>query len=118
MTTMRTAAGTGRPFTTDLTAEQQRNYTRLATSIGDAIDDGQSVPCLRLPTFFDLNLTNPKSSAGSAEDRATELAHRRELAALREGLCQRCPVLLQCRDYASSGVQVYGFLAGSWRRGR
>lgn len=118
MTTARTAAGTGRPFTTDLTAEQRRNYSRLASSIADAIDNGQSVPCLRLPTFFDLNLTKPKVPATSAEDRANEQAHRRGLAALREGLCQRCPVLQQCRDYASSGVQVYGFLAGSWRRGR
>ncbi len=116
--TTRTTAGTGRPFTTDLTAEQRRHYARLASSIADAIDDGQSVPCLRLPTFFDQNLTKPKSPAASAEDRAKEQAHRRELAVLREGLCQRCPVLQQCREYASSGVQVHGFLAGSWRRGR
>lgn len=122
MTTTR-AAIPGRPFTTDLTAEQRRKYARLAASIGDAIDDGKSVPCLRLPTFFDLNLTKPdltrpRSAADGSADRAAELAHRRELAALRERLCRQCPVLQQCGDYANSGVQVYGFLAGSWCRGR
>ena len=64
--TTRTAAGTGRPFTTDLTAEQRRNYARLASSIADAIDDGQSVPCLRLPTFFDLE---PDQAEGSSRKR-------------------------------------------------
>ena len=117
MTTTRSAAA-GRPFTTDLTDEQRRNYTRLSTSIADAIDDGQSVPCLRLPAFFDLNLTQPRNRAANAQDRANELAVRRQLAELRQGLCERCPVLQQCIDYAGSGVQVYGFLAGSWRRGR
>lgn len=118
MTTTRSAAA-GRPFTTDLTDEQRRNYTRLATSIADAIDDGRPVPCLRVPAFFDLNLTQPRRDrTANAEDRAGELAVRRQLNELRQGLCERCPVLQQCIDYASSGVQVYGFLAGSWRRGR
>ena len=95
MTTTRSAAA-GRPFTTDLTDEQRRNYTRLSTSIADAIDDGQSVPCLRLPAFFDLNLTQPRNRAANAQDRASELAVRRQLAELRQGLCERCPVLQQC----------------------
>ena len=116
-----TATGASRPFITDLTDEQRRNYTELTTAITKAIDSGRAVPCLRLPTFFDQNLTKPKLSSRStetAEERALDAAQRRQLAALRTELCQRCPVLETCAGYAASGVQVYGFLAGTWRGGR
>ena len=116
MTTIRSAVG--RPFTTDLTPDQRRSYTQLSTAIADAIDNGQSVPCLRLPGLFDLSLAKPTTPAADDEDRVNRLVRRRELAALRARLCDRCPVLQECGEYATSGVQVYGFLAGSWRRGR
>ena len=112
MTMTRTAAtgGAGRPFTTDLTDEQRRNYTRLTTSIADAIDDGQSVPCLRLPGFFDVNLTRPRTVADSDEERTRQLAHRRQLAALREGLCHAAP----CYRNAPTTPKAVCRSTGSW----
>lgn len=100
---------------TGLTPYQGRRYAGLATAIADAIDSGRSIPCVRLPAFFDVSLAKPKIPADNDEDRANELARRRELVAIRAGMCEGCPVLEQCTKYASSGVQVHGFVAGSWR---
>lgn len=81
-------------------------WLRLADAISERLNtpDGH-VPCVSHPALF-----AGIRRRGNPNGHDQQKLHRALQAA-----CRQCPVLAECRDYALSGDEISGFMAGMTR---
>lgn len=99
----------------EFTASQLRAFTTLASAIQISLEAGQRVPCHERPTLFDATARTTKRAEGSDPAGAFGVIRQQifdDEERLRQRLCRGCPALQACRTYATSGVEISGFVAG------